>query len=271
MILEKSKIYALISSLLFMLLVFLLLWFVYMPALQRPQPDEGIMVSFGDGFDGSGWGEMLAGEEDYEPEESGGPSVPASNQELMTQEGSKSLAVPKTQTSTNKNQKPAIDPLQQQREQQRQREQAAAEAKRRAEAQAAAEAKKRAEAAARSESLIGGAFGSGGTGSGTTTGDSRQGNPAGKGSSGGHGWSLAGRSLVGSLATPAYPSNVEGKVTVSIRVDASGNVTSVSVGSPTDISDTQTRNAALSAARQTRFTSGTGVSSGTITYNFRMK
>ena len=63
----------------------------------------------------------------------------------------------------------------------------------------------------------------------------------------------------------------EGRITVNIRVDANGNVTSASVGSPTNISSTELRNAAISAAKATKFTSGNGVAAGTITYNFRLR
>lgn len=247
-----------LGSALFCLLTFLILWFVFMPAVVRPTEDEGIMVSFGDNIDGMGFGEMIAG-----VEEMSSPPIPkqvSEQQELITQETEKSVVVPKQQTKPKT--KPVTITEQELQQQELQRREAAA----------AAEAKRRQEAAARSENLVGSAFGSGGgTGSGTTEGDTRQGNPAGSGTSGGHGWSLSGRSLIGTLATPSYPNNVEGKITVSIRVDASGRVTSATVGSPTTISDAQTRSAALSAARNTRFSSGGGVSVGTITYNFKLK
>ena len=54
-------------------------------------------------------------------------------------------------------------------------------------------------------------------------------------------------------------------------VDAAGHVTNASVSSPTNISDAQTRSAAVAAARNTRFSAGNGVSVGTITYNFKLK
>lgn len=246
-----------IGSAIFCLLTFLILWFVFMPTVIKPAEDEGIMVSFGDELDGLGFGDMIAGAEELTSPPT--PPQPAEKQELLTQETEKTLVIPKKQTNPRTTTRQVTEQDIQRQEQ------------RRREAAAAAEARQRQEAAARSENLIGGAFGSGGAGSGNTSGDTRQGNPAGSGTSGGHGWSLAGRSLVGSLATPAYPNNVEGRITVSIRVDASGRVTSTSIGSPTTISDSQTRNAALTAARTTRFSSGSGVSVGTITYNFRLK
>ncbi len=254
---ERSKIYGIIGSAIFCLLTFLILWFVFMPMAQRPAEDEGIMVSFGDELDGLGFGDMIAGVEELST--TAPPPQQAEQQELMTQQTEKTVVVPKQQPNPRTTQRVTEQDLQRQEQQRR-------------EAAAAAEARQRQEAAARSENLVGSAFGSGGgSGSGTTSGDTRQGNPAGSGTSGGHGWSLSGRSLVGSLATPNYPSNVEGRVTVSIRVDASGRVTSATIGSPTNISDAQTRSAAVSAARNTRFSAGSGVSVGTITYNFRLK
>jgi TonB family protein len=92
----------------------------------------------------------------------------------------------------------------------------------------------------------------------------------GKGNSDGNSWSLSGRSLTGRLVSPSYDKNVEGKITVNIRVNESGNVISATIGSPTTISDAQTRNAAISAAKLTRFSSGREVSSGSITYNFKL-
>lgn len=226
--------------------------------VQRPPEDEGIMVSFGDEIDGLGFGDMIAGEQELS-EAASPPIQQPEQQELITQKTERTVVVPKQQVNPKTTQA-RVEPDRQQQEQQRR------------EAAARAEAQRKAEAAARSESLVGSAFGSGGgSGSGTTTGDTRQGNPAGSGSSGGHGWSLSGRSLMGRLSTPNYPSNVEGKITVSIRVDANGRVTTASISSPTNISDQQTRNAAVSAAKTTRFSAGSGVSIGTITYNFRLR
>jgi TonB family protein len=244
------------GSALFCLLTFLILWFVFMPMVERPDEDEGIMISFGDELDGLGFGDMLAGVQELSTTV---PPQQAGHQELITQETERSIVIPKQQTNPRTTRPVTEQDLQRQEQQRR-------------EAAAAAEARQRQEAAARSENLVGSAFGSGGgTGSGTTSGDTRQGNPAGSGTSGGHGWSLSGRSLVGELATPDYPSNVEGRITVSIRVDAAGRVTSTTIGSPTNISDAQTRSAAVRAARNTRFSSGSGVSVGTITYNFRLR
>ncbi len=228
-----------------------------MPFKEKPD-DEGIMVSFGDFFDGSGFGDAMAGEEDVIPTEPAQQEQKSSPQEYMTQDTKKSLPLP-NQTQATIDQKRAQEIEQQKREAKAKQDALLAEERRKKEIEAS------------SQNLVGGAFGKSGTGSGNTSGDSRQGNPAGKGNSGGHGWSLSGRDLRGSIATPNYPSNVEGVITVRIRVDQSGRVVESSIGSPSNISDAQTRNAALDAAKRTTFTAGDGVVSGTITYNFKLK
>nr|WP_239057058.1 energy transducer TonB [Paludibacter sp. 221] len=116
-------------------------------------------------------------------------------------------------------------------------------------------------------------FGTGSSteGSGANVGETQQGNPVGKGSSDGNSWSLDGRALIGKLITPTYNNNVEGVITVTIRVDENGSVTSASIGTPTTISDAETRKATLEAARKTKFSAGRNIAAGTITYNFKLK
>lgn len=251
---DKAKIYGAVGTAIFYSLLFLLLWFVAMPTPEKWIEDEGIVVSFGTDADGIGFGEMPAqiDADSYIP-----PKPIAEQQKLITQDNTPSVQLPKQQE--NKNNKK----IEQQKELRKQEQRMAAKA--------AAEQRKRDEATTKANNLLGGAFGNSGSGSGATQGDIRQGNPAGSGTSGGHGWSLSGRSLMGALATPEYPSNVEGKITISIRVNAAGNVTNANVSSPTNISDAQTRNAAIRAAKQTRFSVGSGISVGTITYNFKLE
>lgn len=106
------------------------------------------------------------------------------------------------------------------------------------------------------------------TGSSDSKSTGQKGNPVGHGSTGGNSWSLAGRDLRGTLATPRNDFNQAGKVIVEIRVDAAGNVVSAVVKGGT-ISDEQTQRIALEAARKARFTEGEEDQIGTITYNFR--
>ena len=122
--------------------------------------------------------------------------------------------------------------------------------------------------------------GTGGSGSGTGTGkgtgsgsgNGTQGNPAGKGASGvGATFRLGDRSYFGNPVKPNYPKDIEGKITVNIRVNENGSVTSTSIGSPTTISDSEMRRDAMSAANKTRFTAGKNTETGSITYNYRLE
>ena len=110
-----------------------------------------------------------------------------------------------------------------------------------------------------------------GNGIGDGIGDGTRGNPFGKGTSNGNTWSLEGRTLSGNISKPAYRENVEGKITVRIRVDDNGNVISATIGSPTTIADESLRNSTLESARRTKFSSGKGVAIGQIVYLFKLR
>ena len=110
-----------------------------------------------------------------------------------------------------------------------------------------------------------------GNGIGDGIGDGTRGNPFGKGTSNGNTWSLEGRTLSGNISKPAYRENVEGKITVRIRVDDNGNVISATIGSPTTIADESLRNSTLESARRTKFSSGKVVAIGQIVYHFKLR
>jgi len=247
---KKSTKYGIIGSAVSCVILFLLLWFIVMRVLNAPTEEEGLMVSFGETIDGSGMTETPT------PTETSRPSAPSkpTKQELMTQtDNSLVIAEQKLKVKERREQENLV----------RQQRDAA---------RRAGEQKRREQGAIDKANSMNGLFGNNNSsGSGTGTGETRQGNPAGHGSSGGNSWSLNGRSLTGRLVTPSYNQDVEGKVTVNIRVDASGRVSSASIGSPTTISDSETRNAAIAAAKSTHFSSGKGVSSGTISYNFNLR
>ncbi len=131
--------------------------------------------------------------------------------------------------------------------------------------------KTREEQAQKTSNLVDNAFSQSFGSSGKSKGTGRQGNPAGQGNSNGHSWTLSGRGLVGGIISPNYTSNVEGKITVAIRVDEAGRVVSASIGSPTTISEKKTRDASLQAAKRTKFSKGQGTSVGTITYHFKLQ
>ena len=153
-----------------------------------------------------------------------------------------------------------------------------------AEAKARAEAERRArEEAARREAQrqeighsVAGAFGrqSGAAGSQGTasSGTGKQGNPNGSAGS----YALTGRTIVsngGVLARPSTNRAIDGIVRVRIIVDGSGRVIQATVAQGTNIADTSVRNAALSAARATRFNAVAGADDqeGLITYRFKIQ
>ena len=118
---------------------------------------------------------------------------------------------------------------------------------------------------------------------GTSEGTGRQGSqdgtpgadPAGTGTGqGGTGFSLAGRSIVGSLPQPRYGPNKSGRVVVDITVDATGKVIrAVPRGQGSTTNDSDLISAAVDAAGKARFNvvEGDGLQTGTITYNFILK
>ena len=84
---------------------------------------------------------------------------------------------------------------------------------------------------------------------------------------GGNNWTLAGRNLK-ALPKPSNEFKQEGKVVVEIRVNAAGNVISAKQIGGT-ISDKQTIQLALDAAKKAKFTEGEHDQIGTITYTFK--
>lgn len=87
---------------------------------------------------------------------------------------------------------------------------------------------------------------------------------------------LAGRSVVGHLARPAYDIQKEGRVVVRIAVDQNGKVIEAIPGADgTTVTDKTLWNAARNAAMEARFSKTTDVTKmkqyGTITYIFKLK
>ena len=91
------------------------------------------------------------------------------------------------------------------------------------------------------------------------------------------GWSLDGRSIVGNGGRPVMPTRVpdiRGTVVVEITVNAAGQVTNAEVRlRGTNVVDSALREAAVRAARKTRFNALGGVpdQKGMITYHFDVK
>lgn len=132
------------------------------------------------------------------------------------------------------------------------------------------EAKTRAEAEALAKTKAG-QIGSLFSNSSNVSDNGQKGKPVGYGKSGGSSWSLAGRECK-HMGRPSNNFRQEGRVVVSIQVDAAGNVVSASESNGTTISDYATIQIALKAAKETKFsTSRDEIQIGTITYIFKFK
>ncbi len=267
----KKKIISATLTVLIMALLFLLLWFIYLssPVVEE---DEGIEVAFGAVPEAGGYQAQVSEAVPLPQAAAPASTEPAPSQtEMMTQEDEESLAVAR----------------QREEEQKRQRELEAAEraekAKQEAEARALAEAqaKAQAEKEAREAQAIakansfGSLFGNSGstTGSGDSQGAGQKGNPVGKGTVGGNAWSLDGRDIK-AMPKPPAEHRQEGKVVVQIIVDKEGNVVSAqAIDKGTTISDDYTRQLAVRAAKQAKFslTDRPDKQIGTITYYFKYK
>lgn len=252
-----------------MLLLFLLLWFIRLSAV-RPEEEEGVEVAFGEVSEAGGYESQQS---EAVPLPAPQPSSPAasaapSDNDLMTQEDEEALALRKEQEKKERERRQA-----EAAEKQRQREEQA-----RLEAERKAREAKEEEQRKKALDLIGGlGFGNNsgtsneGNGSGDGQGEGRKGNPEGKGKVGENEWSLKGRQ-VKSLPSPPKLHQQEGIVVVQIRVNAAGDVIGVSETKGGNISDKQTIQLALDAARKAKFSaSGTHDQVGTITYKFGFK
>ena len=231
---------AAIGTVLFLLLVLLLLWFVRIYAV-APEQEEGIELAF---------------LEEEIPETGGYPSD-APNPSPVPEDAPAAPAAPAVTQPT-----PATPPtlaIERARKEKEERE-AAERARKQKEAEAIAKANAM-------SSLFGNTDNSENVGSGSQ-GAGQKGNPVGHGSSGGNSWSLSGRGIKGTLPKPANTFNQEGRVIIEIRVNAAGNVISATIKGGT-ISDKQTQQLALDAARKAKFTEGDHDQIGTITYNFK--
>ena len=87
-------------------------------------------------------------------------------------------------------------------------------------------------------------------------------------------WDLGSREILGSLQIPEMNKiQEEGRVVVTITVDPKGNVIDTRVNNRTNTTNLQLRNAALEAARKTKFNAigGDNNQTGSITYYFKLK
>lgn len=288
---NRSRLFGSVGSAAVCFLLFLLLFFTYLPEIKQ-YTEEGIMVSFGDSFDGGGTGGDYGGSAGGNFDD-GGYATQQTAERLIAQTVTKPFTSPNDAFATQDDNSGVYAAQQAATEAARQKairdEEAARIAEQQRVQQAAIDRASRfGSALAGSEQSAkgsgtgygagtgaGNASGNGagngtGAGSGVGSGDGngRRGNPAGRGNDNGS-WDLKGRELLGALAIPAYNSNDEGTVVVNISVNESGKVTDVTILRSTT-SDRNLLNAAVAAAKKAKFSSGTGIVNGTITYNFRL-
>ena len=264
---QERHIVATVGTIIFLVLLFLLLWFVRLYAVV-PEQEEGVEVAFGEVEEAGGY---MAEENEAVPLEqpsaaSPQPSAPSDN-DLMTQEDEEALALRKEQEKKE-----------------RERKQAEAERKAKEEAERIAKEKALAEQRAKEDaakdkanSLISGlGFGNTGniSGSGDSEGNSNKGNPIGKGTGteGGKNYSLAGR-VPKSIPDPIGEYNENAKVVVLIRVNANGDVTYAKSTVGTQTANTAIIKMAEEAARKSKWDAkpGSPEQQGTIEYNFKIK
>ena len=250
---QQRHIIASIGTVLFLLLVFLLLWYIYLTAV-APEQEEGLELTF----------EEL---EEMEEEEPAGEA--AAYAETPSEAAPAAPAAP-AEVATSP--KPSSPPEHIVSEEETLALERARKEKEEREAAERARKQKEAEAIAKANamgSLFGNTSGTNTGGNGNTQGDGQKGNPVGHGTSGGNSWSLAGRGIKGTLPQPSNDFRQEGKVVVQIRVNAAGQVIAASVTGG-DVSDKQTQQLALDAARKAKFTEGDHDQIGTITYIFKL-
>lgn len=285
---DKAKLIAMVVTILLHLLLILLMLNIY---LTRPISDEeeGLEVALGiesltSGADVADAAPVSSAEP--EPTPAPQPTAPV-DESYQTQNIEESLDMPDKKPQKTEEQ------LRKEREE---REKRVAEEKARQEQERKLAEEKRkqdsikARIAQNMKGLKGGGAGGNGTdanasGIGDGTGTGSKGNPFGRdGSTSTQGaassgsnlsWSLAGRSLKGSLARPVYSAQEEGKVVVDIKVDKNGNVINTSIGRGTNITDASVLKAVQEAAKKTKFSPRTdgkdGDQFGQITYNLKLE
>jgi TonB family protein len=247
---QERHIIASIGTVLFLLLLALILWYARLYAVV-PENEEGIEIAFLEESPDTGGAPSTVPNPSPTPADA--PAAPA--QPAVSQPRPATPPEP----IVSEEETLAIERARKEKEER--------EAAERARQKKEAEQKEKANAMA---SLFGKTDASAQTGTGSSQGAGQKGNPVGHGSSGGNSWSLAGRGIKGTLPKPNNTFNQEGKVIVEIRVNAAGMVVSATVKGG-NISDKETQQLALDAAKKAKFTEGDHDQIGTITYNFKFK
>ena len=260
----QSHIIAFVGTIIALILVFLLLWFLHLKYV-KPVEDEGIEITLGDVEEGGGKPDYAQASPEPLVRVSASRPAPSrsSSNDLIAQEQEESVSVDKP---TETPEEPQIDPelIRQQQEQERL-------------AQEEAEKKRKDEEnkTNKANTLVGGLFGDtdspeGSNGDPGDKGKGDKGNPLGKGSVSANPPEVEGlnRQCL-SLVKPKGEFPQSGIVVLTITVDEQGKVLRASQARGTTISDQATMNAAKKAAMSTKFSAGDKVVTGTITYVFK--
>lgn len=270
----QSHIIASIGTVLSLLLIFFLLWWLQVKAPVQIE-DEGIVVAFGDAEEGGGMPDVRPLDAITQVEQIPAPAAPSrpSDNDLIVQDDEESLALAKQTEEDAKRRAEEEELIRKRRE-----DEARAEAERIAKEKALAEQRAKKQEAINKASQLAALFGQAGTAEGANADNASdsntagtKGNPVGKGMgiTNGIQWSLYGRN-VKRLPEPSKDFAQAGLVVVQIMVDVAGNVTNATVTGGTTISDRATQQLALQAARQTKFTEGDKPQMGKITYTFKL-
>jgi len=274
---DKDDIIALLGTIAFHFVIFLILFFTILKTIV-PDEETGVLVNFGNidlaaGLFEPRGGRTTTGQDAVSiPEVTAVPTPPPTQnrqEEMITQDTEETLAIGE---NTRRD------------EERRQREEAErTEREREAERRRLAEEQLQREQDIQNQ--VAGAFGIGNTDSdsqGTgTTGTGNEGSPFGNSDTGlnegvggfGGSFNLSGRSIRGGgLPRPEDRIAEAGTIVINITVDPRGDVIRAEIGRGTNIDNPVMRTGAIDAAKRAKFNSiqGANNQSGTITYRYRM-
>lgn len=257
---KKSKFYGIIGTTVFAIVVFLLFLLVKLPFTQSSY-SEPIYINLGDANDGVGVSVPSPAMSAIPTKSEKQTSLVSTHQNVLTQVENSPVSMPETKKKKIKTEISQKENIEKKNDQKLAEEafQKAKLAKQESEKQAINRARK-----------LGSVFGTDqGHGGGSGQGDAVQGNPLGVIGGNGVSVSVSGRSPL-YIPSPSYQSNDEGVVTVHVMVDQNGNVSNAYIGASTTTNQTL-RNAALEAARKSKFSKGNHDAIGTIIYHFILK
>lgn len=270
---QKRHIIASVGTVLFMLLLFLLLWFITLTAFE-PEEEEGVEVAFGEvgmvipnaPIMPSASSAASNAESTAAPIEPSKPQPPVASEPILSDEETLAMDREKAKRDSIA----AVEKQKHEKELAEKRERERKEAERKA---------KEEEAIAKAAALADMLKKSGnGTGNGDGLGGGGSDNPAkGGGTAGGGGRDPRIKGLGtrkprdGKLPEPTCEFDHYGVVVVQIKIDKDGNNIFAVNASGTNTADKEMIQCAINAIKKTKWTAGDGEAIGTITYTFNVK